>query len=178
MKQKQNKRSLINTYDEVNETLQIIAVMQLTADSKENELQNKIIELKKQYEPDIKELRNKISEQEERLADFCKSHKKDFTDQRSYELTFGRIGYRFGKSALKLINKKFNWEWAKEKFQDLFNLKYINVETTLNKTKIIADAEKKLLSDEQLEAAGVKIVKGETPYYEIKWDEIKVENIN
>jgi len=178
MKQKRQTKLAINSYEEVNETLQILAVLQLTAERKENELQSKILELKKLYEPAVKELRNKIADQEERLEDFCKSHKKDFTDQRSYELTYGRIGYRTGKSALKLINKKFNWNWVKEKFQDLFNLKYINIETTLNKVKIISDAEKDILSTEQLGAAGVKVVKGETPYYEINWDEIKVENLD
>jgi len=178
MKQIKQTKLAINGYDEVNETLQIIAVLQLTAENKENELQSKIIELKKLYEPAVKELRDKIADQESRLEEFCKSNKKDFTDQRSRELTFGRIGYRTGKSSLKLLNKKFNWEWVKDKFQDLFNLKYINVETSLNKTKIISDAERDILSVEQLEAAGVKVVKGESPYYEINWDEIKVENLN
>jgi phage host-nuclease inhibitor protein Gam len=165
---------LLKTFDDVNAVLLNIAALQLHADKKETEMNKKILDIKKLHEPDIKELKDKIVHYEDQLSEFCKANKKEFASSRSRELTYGRIGFRHGKSALKLISKKFTWEYVKEKFQTLFNTKYINVETTLNKTKILADADREILTADQLLAAGCKVVKGESSYYEINWDEIKL----
>ena len=165
----------LKNFDDVNAVLLNIASLQLTADKKEVEMNTKILNIKKLHEPDIKELKDKIVHYEGQLAEFCKSNKKEFISSRSKELTYGRIGFRYGKLALKLVNtKKYTWEYAKEKFQTLFATKYIDVETTLNKIKILADANKEILTAEQLLSAGCKVVKGESSFYEIKWDEIKL----
>ena len=175
---KKINQQTLNNFDDVNAVLLNIAALQLNADKKENEMNTKILDIKKLHEPSIKELKDKIIHYEDQLAEFCKANKKEFVYSRSKELTYGRIGFRHGKSALKLINtKKFTWDYAKEKFQTLFNTKYINVETTLNKTKILADADKDILTADQLQAAGCKVVKGESSFYEIKWDEIKLVDI-
>ena len=172
---KEINQPALKNFDDVNAVLLNIAALSLTADKKEAEMNTKILNIKKLHEPEIKQLKDKIIHYEYQLAEFCKSNKKEFVFSRSKELTYGRIGFRYGKSALKLVNtKKFTWEYAKEKFQTLFNTKYINVETTLNKTKILDDANKEILSAEQLLAAGCKVVKGESSFYEIKWDEIKL----
>jgi hypothetical protein len=113
------------------------------------------------------------------LEEFGKSNKKLFIDQRSRSLTYGRIGFRAGKNALKLINpKKWSWDRVKEKLQDLFGIKYISVKITINKTKILTDFEKKLLTSEKLETAGVKVIRGDNFFYEIDKEKIKLEETN
>lgn len=177
-KLKKINQPALKNFDDVNTVILNIAALQLNADKKENEMNTKILDIKKLHEPSIKELKDKIVHYEDQLAEFCKANKKEFVLSRSKELTYGRIGFRHGKSALKLINaKKFTWEYVKEKFQTLYNTKYINVETTLNKTKILADANKEILTADQLQATGCKVVKGESSFYEIKWDEIKLVDI-
>lgn len=172
---KKNNNPALESFDDVNAVLLNIAALQLLADKKENEMNTKILDIKKLHEPAIKELKDKIVNYEDQLAEFCKANKKEFTASRSRELTYGRIGFRHGKSALKLINaKKFTWEYVKEKFQTLFNTKYINVETTLNKTKILSDFDKDILTADELLTTGCKVVKSESSYYEINWDEIKL----
>ncbi|MBX3008647.1 MAG: host-nuclease inhibitor Gam family protein [Melioribacteraceae bacterium] len=167
---------VLNSVEDVNDVLLNIAVLTNLAQTKENKLQKKIIEITKIHEPDIKELKEKILHYENQIHEFCKRNKKEFASTRSKKLTYGTIGFRFGKSSLKLVNtKKFTWEYAKEKFSNLFATKYITIETSLNKQKILSDADKGLLTADQLEAAGCKVSKSEKSYYEINWTEIKIE---
>jgi phage host-nuclease inhibitor protein Gam len=173
----QIKQPALNTIEDVNDVLLNIAVLTNLAQEKENKLQRKIIQITQIHEPDIKELKEKILQYENQIHEFCKRNKKEFSPARSKKLTYGTIGFRFGKSSLKLVNtKKFTWEYAKEKFSNLFATKYINIETSLNKQKILTDADKGLLTTEQLETAGCKVAKSEKSFYEINWAEIKIEH--
>jgi len=140
-------------------------------------MKQQLLNIKQVSEPCIKELLDKVTELESLVYKFCKTNKKLFSNQRSRALTYGRIGFRTGQAALKLTNtKKYTWEYVKEKFQDLFNTKYVTVEIKLDKTKILSDAGKDLLTVNTLENAGVKVVKSEKSFYEINWDEIKLVN--
>ncbi|MBI1936692.1 MAG: host-nuclease inhibitor Gam family protein [Ignavibacteriales bacterium] len=167
----------LKTFDDVNAALLNLAALTLNAEKKENEMKQKILDIKKQCEPDIKELKDKIVKLEEQIAGFCKVNKREFSAARSKEFTYGRIGFRTGKWTLKFISKKFNIEFTKQKIMDMFGTKYVDIETKLNKNKVLADAKKGILSDEKLAAAGIKRTKGESSFYEINWDEIKLVDI-
>jgi phage host-nuclease inhibitor protein Gam len=176
---KKNNQPALKTFDEVNDTLFKIAALELTIEKDENEFNEIILDLKKRYETPILEMKNKVLDFKSQLEEFGKSNKKLFIDQRSRSLTYGRIGFRAGKNALKLINpKKWSWDRVKEKLQDLFGIKYISVKITINKTKILTDFEKKLLTSEKLETAGVKVIRGDNFFYEIDKEKIKLEETN
>jgi len=174
MKKNKHTTGVLSSFKEVNDTLGLIAVLQLEAEKRENEMNKKLLDIKQKAEPEIKVLQDKIAEYESKLEAFCKSNKKEFAVFRSKDLTYGRIGFRTGKWALKFISKKFNLESAKQKLMDLFGTKYVDIETKLNKNKILNSIEKGLLTDEKLALAGMKRVKGETSFYEIDWDQIKL----
>jgi phage host-nuclease inhibitor protein Gam len=177
LKKNSNKQQSLKSFENVNKVLLNIAALQVNADKKENEMNEKILALKKQFEPGIKELNDKILFFEDQLTKFCKIHKKEFTSARSRDLTYGKIGIRTGKPSLKLTGKKITWDNVKEKFKALYKNNYINTETSLNKIKILADAEKGLLSQKQLNEAGCKVVQAESSFYQINWDKIKLENV-
>jgi hypothetical protein len=173
---KKNNYPALKTFDEVNDTLFKIAALELTIEKDENDLNVIILDLKKRYETPILEMNNKVLDFKSQLEEFGKSNKKLFTDQRSRVLTYGRIGFRAGKNSLKLINpKKWSWDRVKEKLQDLFGIKYVSVSIVIDKVKIISDFEKNIITPEKLEAAGMKIFKGEKFFYEIDKEKIKLE---
>jgi len=176
MKNKKAEPTL-NNLEDVNAALLNIAALQLHAEKIENEMNQKILDVKKTYEPRIKELVNKIPEYENQLALYCETNKKEFASSRSKELTYGRIGFRTSKPSLKLINtKKYTWAWVTEKFSNLFGTKYVKTDLVLEKNKVLSDFEKGILDKEKLETAGVKVSQSENSFYEINWDTIKIED--
>ena len=173
---KNNNQPALKSFNEVDDTLFKIAALELTIEKDENEFNEIRLDLLKRYETPILEMKNKVLEFKKQLEEFGKVNKKQFADQRSRSLTYGKIGFRSGKNALKIIDpKKWSWDRIKEKLQTLFGTKYVSVKITINKTKIIADFEKKLITADKLEAAGIKISKGDKFFYEekIKLEEIK-----
>ena len=173
---KNKKTPALKSYAEVNDILHNIAALQLTVDKKENDLNARIHKLTLEYEPDIKILKEKILVLEKQVEEYCICHKNDFDMARSKEFTIGRYGFRTGKLSLQLISKKFTWDRVLEKVKDIFGDKYVNIVTTLNKTKLLKDVEKDILSDEALKACGCKVNKGEKFFYEIDYTKIKLED--
>ncbi len=171
-----NNETMLKTFEEADQVLFKIAALKLTIERDENDMNTIIQDVKKRYEAPIKELKDKVAAFEKMLEDFAKFNKKDFSTVRSKALTYGKIGFRAGKDALKIINaKKFTWDRVRESLQNLFGAKYVDVKVTINKTKIIADAQKGALTDEKLEAAGIKISKTERFFYDINFEQIKLE---
>lgn len=174
----QNKKNL-ESLDDVNDVLAKIAALQTQVEKKEAAMNAFLLKIKNRYEPEIADLKKLIEASESDIARFGKSNKKLFKEQRSIKLTYGRVGYRLGNISLSIIDKK-NWTWdrVKEKFQDMFTTKYVSIKTQLQKNKIIDDIKSDKLNEEQLEACGVTAKRSESFFYEINWDEIKVENLD
>ncbi len=165
----------LKSFDDVDETLYHIAELTLDINDTENEMQKEILAVKNKFEPRIDKFSKAVKILEKEVDEFLKKNKKQFDTKRSRELNYGRVGFRTGKNALRLLSKKFNWEFAKEKFLNLFSSKYIETEIKLNKTKILADADKGILTAEQLAAAGCKITRNESSFYELNLEKIKKE---
>jgi phage host-nuclease inhibitor protein Gam len=172
-----NKKNLLKSFDDADGILLNIAMLQVNAEQKENEMNGIILDMKKQFEPGIKELKEKIEFYEEQLDQFCKSNKKEFSAARSRDLTYGKIGLRTGKPSLKLAGSKITWDAVKDKFKTLHRKSYLNTETSINKIKVLADVEKGVLTEKQLLETGCKVVKTESSFYQINWDQIKIESI-
>ncbi len=176
MAAKEKKLYTLTNYEEVNDFIAQIAAIRLTADSKENEMNKLILATKTNFEPEIKILRDKADLLEKQIQEFCNLKKKDFNLNRSRELTFGKIGFRTGKASLKIKNAKtFTWDRVLEKVQNIFGMKYLKVQTELNKSQLLLDYEKGLLDDEKITAIGCKVVKAEKFFLDIDYDKIKLE---
>jgi phage host-nuclease inhibitor protein Gam len=175
----QTDQTALNTLDDVNATILNIAVLQLNADKKENAMNEMLIDIKKKNEPDIKLYRDKIAVLESQLKEFAKKNKKLFKDKRSMDLTYGRVGYRSGKKALKLLDsKKFTWEYFKEKLESLYGVKYVKVTTKLKKTEIINAVESGSISQETItDVLKAKVSSTEQFFYKIDWDKIRQQPI-
>jgi len=178
MKKNDSVKPLLTSLEDVNNILAKIAALQSHAEEREAKMNSLILKVKNRYEPEINNTKKIIEELESELAYFGRSNRKLFKDQRSIKLTYGKIGFRLGNISLALVDKK-NWTWdrVKEKFQDLFSTKYVTIKTQLQKNKIIDDVKAEKLNDEQLAACGISIKRGEAFFYEINWDEIRLEKI-
>lgn len=165
----------LKSFDDVNGVLLNIAALQLNAEKKENSMNEMILDIKKKFEPEIKQLQDAIEPFEKQLIEFSKANKKAFKDKRSTSLTYGTVGFRSGKKALRLLNaKKFTWEYIKEKLELLYGTKYVKVKTTIKKTEIVNDVEKGLITEATLsEVLKAKVSQSDEFYYKINWDEIK-----
>jgi len=174
-----NKKGIptFSSFKEVDDTIAAIAVMRLMADNKENKMNHIILDTKTKFEPDIIQLREKADKLEKDVKEYCIAKKKEFAVNRSKAMTYGRIGFRLGKGALKIRDTKaFTWDRIKEKTEVLFGLKYIRkVETSLDKAKIIQDAENGALTPEQVAAIGCRIVKADNFFLDIDYTKVKME---
>ncbi len=164
------------TYEEVDEAMSTIAALILSADKKEIKMNQEMLEIKKKFEPDIIDMRSKAEIFEKDIKDFCLVNKSDFAGKRSKTLTYGKLGFRTCGASLKALSKAWNWPRIEEKIKELFSTKYVIVKTKLNKPKIVQDANSGVLTEEQLLAAGCKVVKGEVFFVEIDFDQVKLED--
>lgn len=172
-----NKKTLkYQSYKEIDDAIAEMAAIVLTADKKEIKMNEEILAAKKKYESDIQALRDKAEQNEKDIKEFCLFNKEAFKEKRSMSLTFGKIGFRSCNAALKTISKAWTWDRAKEKFEKLFGTRYVNTKTTLNKEKILQDANNSVLTEAQLLAAGCKTVKGESFFIEIDYSKVKLES--
>ena len=174
MKRRDNNKAELKSFAEVDQALFDIAAMQLTADKLENDMNERILQIKNESEQGITNAKERIKVIEKQLNEFCKKNKTEFLSPRSKTLVYGKIGFRTGQETIKPISKKYNGEYITQKFFDLFGAKYVVTKLTLNKEKVISDAKRGLLSDEQLETVGVKKVQGESSFYEIFFDKIRL----
>lgn len=174
-----NQQTPINSLEDVNAVLLNIAALTLSVNKKETKMNELILDLKKDFEPDIKQLKEKIVLYEEQLQLFGKKNKKLFNIKRSADVTYGRVGFRAGKKALRLIKPKdFSWEYVREKLQDLFGAKFIKVKSSIKKTEVLNAFDKGTINEETLDSIGVKVTQGEEFFYKINWDTIKIENLD
>ncbi|GEM_PF-2350815 len=174
----QNQQPALKTLEDVNAALASIAALTTLAQKDEAKMNERILAVKKECETKINDYLDKIELYESQLREFGKSNSKLFMGKkRSIALTYGIIGFRKGVDALSFISKKFNAEFAKQKMLDLFGAKYVDTVIKLNKRKILSDLKKGILTIEKIAAAGLKKTNKEKFYYDINWDEIKIDNI-
>lgn len=168
----------LKTLEDVNAVILNIAVLNSQIEKHEAAMNENLLKVKQLYEPRINERKKKVEEYEKQLAAFGKVNRKLFKEERSKKLTYGTVGYNYSKPALKLLNKNWTWDRVKEKIQDLFSTRYVKVETTIIKNKMLSDADAGILSQDKLETCGVKVTRSESFFYKINWDEIRIENLD
>lgn len=170
---KQTKK--LKSFEEVNSTLLEIGMAQTKVESLTADMNEEILRVKEAFEKEVKPLQEKIKTKEKLISAFCRSNKSEFKTKRTLKLTFGKVGYRTGKMALGLINKKWTWDRAAEAFSKMFSLKYVKIETVLKKDEVIDAYSEGKLDADTLTACGVKIKQAERFHYSINYNKIKAD---
>lgn len=153
----------IKSWQEVDSTLKAIATIDSKIIAKDAKMADEVLKIQKRYLPVITKLQSEKIGLERDIQLFCESQKERFTDSRSKDLNYGKVGFRKGTGALKTL-KGFTWESVKnlikasKKFRDLF----IRVKEDIDKQAILGAN----LKTEKLAKLGVQIAQEDSFYYE------------
>lgn len=144
----------------------------------EANLNRKLQDVRDAFDSSTKSAREEKLSLEQDIELFCIENKDQFEKLKSKDYAHGKIGFRFGKPKLALLNRKYNWDTVVELVKKIIGVKYLRPKVELNKEQMLADAsgDNRTLTDEQLAAVGTKIDQEERFYYEIKWEEFEKQN--
>jgi phage host-nuclease inhibitor protein Gam len=173
---KKTAQTTISNWDEANATILKIAACDTTIQTKEAQMNKELQTIRDLYDEQTKKVREEKLTHEINLELFAEAHKEEITNKaKSKDLAHGKIGFSFNPPAVKLLNRKFNWDLVKTFLLDKFKKKYVRESIEINKEKIIEDynGKLKLISDADLAECGLKIDQKEKFYYKIKWEVIK-----
>lgn len=153
----------IKSWQEVDSTLRAIAVIDSKVMADDAQMNDDMLKVKTRYLPGIQKLQSEKIGLERDIQLFCESQKERFTESRSQDLNYGKVGFRRGTGALKTL-KGFTWESVKnlikasKKFRDIF----LRVKEDIDKQAIIGAN----LKTEELAKLGVQIAQEDSFYYE------------
>lgn len=128
------------------------------------EMEIKMTAIREQYAPKLKLLQESKVENFAIVQAYCEEHPELFAKKKSFETTFGTLGFRTDTPSLKTL-KGFTWasvvELCKRNLPD-----YVRNKEEPNKEALLADREKVNLAD-----IGVQVVQQETFYVDLKKEE-------
>jgi len=104
---------------------------------------------------------------------YCLTQKSEFEAQRSKDFPYAKLGFRYGKHKVSLLNRKYNWDIVIELVKKLFGGTYIRQKEELSKEAILSSYAEGKLTDQQVAGLGVKIEQEESFFIDLKWDELK-----
>ena len=160
----QNSTTTLSTWDEVDQTLNEIAVRKTQVTEKQNKMDKEILDAQEKYQSSIDLLNADILGFETNIELFAASKKDEFDDSRSKKLDYGLVGFRKGNGKLATL-KGFTWDACKNlvKASKKVASKFIQTKEDLNKNAIKAAN----LKPAQLAKFGMQITQADEFYYEV-----------
>lgn len=158
------KKSSIENWDEVGILLKEMADCQVYVNRLEAKMNGEISDIKERYGKMSGESLEKIDSIRENILLFVAEHKKEFTDTKSREFTFGRVGLRKSTEIITRNVKAIMEALKAHGMQDC-----INVKESINKDVL------KNYTDEKIESVGAKRRESERAYLEINLEKLKKE---
>lgn len=156
------QESVFTSWDEVNEALKVIRENTIQIKRAEAIMNDGITELKNSYEDKTAPLRDKNTKYEKEIELFTKAHISEFTDRKTKELTYGKVGFR-KVSEIVARNIKAIIEACKQHGMD----DCIKVSEKLDKEAL------EKYADSALEAVGAHRKDSEKYFYDLALEEIE-----
>lgn len=172
MRKRTDKKNAINNFDEVDSALKQIALNDTFIEEQTALMNQQLLSVKEQYEPDIKKCIEQNIILEKDIEKFLNKNKSFFDKIRSKLLTFGKVGFQKGQKHIGK-SKDATWNTITEKFFDVFGPKYVKVKMTLMKDSIITALDKGEISLEQIEVTGATVVQKDRPFYKPFKDKVQ-----
>jgi hypothetical protein len=136
------------------------------------ELELEINEARKAREQRLNELQQTLKAQESILMHFALTNKDVFGEKRSFEMPYGRIGFRTGTPALKTAGKT-NWADVCDKLKmHPILCHYLKTTVAPQKDKLLSDRDKENF-DCYFTEVGIEVVQTESFFIEPK-EEVEV----
>jgi phage host-nuclease inhibitor protein Gam len=134
------------------------------------ELDQKILDLKKQYDVDLSSFDEEMDLQTRMLQVWAEANPAEFPKGRkSIEFLSGTLGFRTGTPKLALLNRKWNWDSALAAVQSYLP-NFIRNKPEIDKEAIVNQRNDDLMP-ESIQKCGMKVVQDESFYIEPKLTE-------
>ena len=144
-----------------------------TADAATRELTARmdaeITQVRERYASALDEHRELQKQAEETLASWAELHKEEFGTRRSMTLAHGTLGWRLGNPAVRL-RARVKAEQALEQVQARLP-EFVRTVSEIDKASLLNAYAGKALSEEDLEACGLRIAQAERFFVEPKTEE-------
>lgn len=156
------KVSKFTSWDEVNEALGKIRENTITIRKAEAAMNNQITMVKGAFSEKVTPLSAENAELEKEIEAYTKAHISEFTDRKTKEMTYGKVGFR-KVSEIVTRNVKAIMEACKQ--HDMFDC--IKVSEKLDKEAL------EKYSDKALETVGAHRKEAEKYFYDIDLEELE-----
>jgi phage host-nuclease inhibitor protein Gam len=160
-------KSVIASQAQFEETLDNVVTMQLAKERLELKRDKKILEVRDEYEPEIKDLAQIIQANVNLAEKFAVDHRDELLagKRKTAQTKFTFFGFRTGNPTLVLLSRKWTWKKVVEQVKALGWIKFIQTKESVDK-----DAMKANCSAEQLASAGVRVEQSEVFFIDPKRD--------
>jgi len=158
------------TINDISYALGIIAKQTAFIKKKEAVLNQKMAELKQKFDIETAEAKTEIDLLNTDIEKYCMQNKSQFDNQRTMELTNGKIGFRINPPKVAQLNRKYTIAASIELIKTVFKGLYLRVKEDIDKDKVLADYSNKTLTDQQLAGVGLKVDQGETFFIVPDWE--------
>ncbi|MBQ2872344.1 host-nuclease inhibitor Gam family protein [bacterium] len=113
------KESSLKNWEEIDSSLKKLGELQIQKTNLDNELTEKVNELKLKYTSQSSLIQTEIKQIEKEISRFCEQNKDTFLNKRNKKLNFGLISYRLSEkvvcssigAAIKAL-KQLNYDWC------------------------------------------------------------------
>jgi len=164
---KKQQTIVISTRDEADRALQRIGELQRFICSASDEAEENIADIRAELLKETQDASHAIAANEAALEAWAEANKKDlFTEPRSIDLNWGRIGFRLTPWKIKFLGK-LKVETVLEKLRANKMTRLIRIEESVDKEKALN------YDNETLEPLGMKKVHHDEFFYEVKNEEVK-----
>lgn len=161
------RKSTLQNWDDVNDTLRLIAEYQSSVDARVAAYNEDEANRRSKLDAYCGPIKNNIGELEDEIKLFCEDHRADFGKKQSLSLSNGTVGYRLGTPKAKTL-KGFTWKAVLEVLKrTMYKDNYIRVKEEVNRERIIQDYQTKSIDDESLKLIGVEVAQEETFGYTV-----------
>ena len=158
------KKSSIESWDEVGILLKEMADNQVYVNRLEAKMNSEITDVKERYNGMSRESLERISVIKEEILLFVSEHKKEFTEVKSREFTFGKVGLR---KSTEIVTRNVKAIMEALKAHGMNDC--INVKESINKDVL------KNYSDEKIESVGAHRKESERAYCEVNLEKLRKE---
>lgn len=165
-------KATLKSFDDVDQALLKLGKTETLIQHEEAIMNDAMQQLRDAFDKGTSDARQQKAALETDIEAFCIENKDEFEAKKSRELIHGVVAFRTAPPAVKLLNRKYNWNTVLELLRKLRMSKYIRTVDEVDKSGLLAAAAAEEITDEKLAACGMKIDQGETFSIEINWDAI------
>jgi phage host-nuclease inhibitor protein Gam len=157
-------RGLVETREQLEQCVGELARLTIERDSLTVEMDERIRQIRAEYEQRIADLSADIETEFDMAQDWAERNKAEFLQRKSLDLVHGTVGFRTGTPKLKTM-RGVKWDTVLMRMTQLRMSSYVRTKVEPDKEKLIADREK---LDGKLAEIGCQVVQDETFFVEPK----------